>query len=262
MARSRRRGKPGDGSRSPRGGADRRPDRMLRRRSPTPASWRHSSRRRRSSAGPTVSPVRRPCRSRRSRLIGDRSGASGRGGVAGPAGRARSAAREVGAMGGGPARLPVADRQRVGGMRAGVLRLGRVRRDDRPEPHPADEVAVGGELLVRRRDRQAPDAELSGEGPDAREPLTRPQATAIDRPPNERLDLAVERLLARRGRAGSASCLPSSQVHMPCRGRRGSPAPRRDARGWNRRSLLPSLRALPDGIGPLRRAIARWTETW
>jgi hypothetical protein len=72
-----------------------------------------------------------------------------------------------------------------------------MRRDDRTEAHPRHEVSIGRQLLVRRRNRQASDPELAREGADTRQSLTRPKATRVDRIPDVRLDLAVERLGAR-----------------------------------------------------------------
>jgi hypothetical protein len=71
-----------------------------------------------------------------------------------------------------------------------------MRRDDRPEPHPADEISLGRKLLVRGRDGQPADAELAREGPDARDALARPEPPSVDRRADERLDLTVQGLRA------------------------------------------------------------------
>ena len=82
------------------------------------------------------------------------------------------------------------DRRRRRGR--GVVGARRMRRDDRPEAHPPDEIALSRQLLVRGGDGQPPDAELSREGANARDPLAGTQPPRVDRRADERLDLTVQ----------------------------------------------------------------------
>jgi hypothetical protein len=72
-----------------------------------------------------------------------------------------------------------------------------MRRDDCPEAHSPDHVAIRGKLLVGGGDRETPHAELACQRPHARQPLARPEASAVDGLADLGLDLSVERFRAR-----------------------------------------------------------------
>src|SRR4029077_20466775 len=73
----------------------------------------------------------------------------------------------------------------------------RIRGHGRPRPDPADEVALGRELLVGRRDRDPGDPEIRGKRPDPGQPPAGQEAPLVDRGPDLVLDLTVERNRAR-----------------------------------------------------------------
>lgn len=75
--------------------------------------------------------------------------------------------------------------------------VGGIGGDRRPGPDPADEVALGGELLVGGRDRDPGDAQVGGEGSDPGQPVAGPEAPGMDRRPELVLDLPVQRGIAR-----------------------------------------------------------------
>ena len=217
------------------------------------ASCRHSSRRRRSSAGPTLSPGPPAVPSRRSRPIEDRSAASGLGGVAGPR-VAHAALLRVGVMGGVPAPHPVRTARVAPAFRRHCLWLaGAATRSSRT---PSGRQGSRRRRAARMRSRPSGARRRAARRGRGRSGGADLGAGGRHRSPAERTPRSVGTAAPGSARSSWIGSVPAIVTRSyALRGRRGSPHRGGDHR-LEPRSLLPSLRALPDGIGPLRRVIS------
>ncbi len=88
-------------------------------------------------------------------------------------------------------------RRRGRGTGSPGLRPRRIRRDPCPRSDTAVDVALGGELVVRRRDGDPGDPEGAGQSPDTRQQGARSDTPIADRGAQLVLDLAIQRHVAR-----------------------------------------------------------------